>query len=302
MAFANLFCYYCCAMFDPKTNKFPYTLETDHHYLDVKIDNGLVFDENYPYFDKSRKFRFKQFWGRVVITLVVFLVQIIRMGFRVKGKKNLRKNKKLLKQGYISVSNHVHMWDFIGIMNISWPRWPNVLVWDKNVTGNNSKLVRLVGGVPIPTNHMRGFAKMMRQTIDELKNGNHIHFYAEGSMWEYYAPIRPFKTGPAYFAYKADVPIVPMAYSYRKCGFIRRKIFKQIAKFTLNIGEPLFIDKSLPQQEAIEKLTIECHEKVCELAGWKKGENIYPPLYKEETAKRIDYYTKEYGVGYKGSW
>ena len=37
--------------FDPKTNKFPYTELTDKHYLQVKKNNGLVFDENYPYID-----------------------------------------------------------------------------------------------------------------------------------------------------------------------------------------------------------------------------------------------------------
>ena len=290
-------------MFDPKTNKFPYPEDTALHYLKVKKDNGNVYDENYPYIDKSFGFKFKQFWTRVLIILVVNPITYIRLGLRVKGRKNLRKNKVLLRKGCVSVCNHVHMWDFLGIMApVHHVKWPNILAWDKNISGENGPLIRMVGGIPIPVKNMRGFAKFAHSTIDLVKNGGWLHVAAEASMWEYYAPIRPFKDGAAYFAYKADKPLVPMAFSYREPGWIRRKIFKQIALFTLNIGEPLFIDKSLPQDKAIEKLTIEAHEKICELAGFKKGENIYPPLYNKDSSKRIDYYTKEYGVGYKGSW
>ena len=44
-------------MFDPKTNKFPYPMDTGTHYLGVKKDNGNVYDTNYPYIDKSKSFK-----------------------------------------------------------------------------------------------------------------------------------------------------------------------------------------------------------------------------------------------------
>ena len=289
-------------MFDPKTNKFPYPEDTGSHYLVVKKDNGNVYDDKYPYIDKSFWFRFRQFWVRVLLFVLVYPMTYVRLGLRVKGRKNLRKNRKLLKQGAVSVCNHVHMWDYLGIKAALWPRKTNILSWDKNISGENGPLIRMVGGIPIPTQNMRGFAKFCRDTIEHVHNGAWLHVAAEASMWEYYAPIRPFKDGAAYFAYKADRPIVPMAFSYRPVGWLRKKIFKQIAKFTLVIGEPLFVDKSLPQAEAIEKLTIETHKAVCRLAGFKEGENIYSPLYNKESSKRIDYYTSKYGVGYKGSW
>ena len=288
-------------MFDPKTNKFPFPEDTASHYLNVKKDNGNIYDENYPYIDSSFGFKFKQFWVRVLIVILVYPLTYIRLCLRVKGRKNLRKNRKLLKKGAISVCNHVHMWDYLGIMSLVKPRKPKMLVWEKNVTGPSGGAVRIVGGIPIPSDNMRGFAKMCHQTFDFVKNGGWLHIYAEGAMWEYYAPIRPFKDGAAYFAFKTDRPVLPMAYSYRPVGWIRKKIFHQIAKFTLNVGEPLFIDKTLPKDEAIKKLTIQLHEACCKLAGFKEGENIYPALYNKETGKRIDYYTTEYGIGYKGS-
>ena len=38
-------------MFDPKTKKYPYPLDTGEHYLVVKGDNGLVFDKTYHYIE-----------------------------------------------------------------------------------------------------------------------------------------------------------------------------------------------------------------------------------------------------------
>ena len=46
--------------FDPKVTKYPYTEYTDQHYLVVKKNDGTVFDKNYPYIDRSRRFLFKQ--------------------------------------------------------------------------------------------------------------------------------------------------------------------------------------------------------------------------------------------------
>lgn len=179
-------------MFDPETNRFPYPMETDRHYLTVHKNRGIVFDEKYPYVDKSKGFRFRQ------------------------------------------------------------------------------GLVRLL-----------------------------LHVYAEGSMWEYYAPVRPFKRGAAHIAVDTDKPILPLGFSYREPGWIRKKIFHQIAKFTVTIGEPLFPDASLPEKERERDLTVRCRDAVCRLVGIDPQENLYPPVF--DDSKRIDYYTDTYGVGYKGS-
>ncbi len=77
-------------MFDPKTNKFPYPEYTDQHYLTVKKDNGLVFDKDYPYIDKSAGFRFKKGLVRILLLLIVFPVTKIRLGLRINGKKYLK--------------------------------------------------------------------------------------------------------------------------------------------------------------------------------------------------------------------
>ena len=285
--------------FDPKTDIYPYPEDTDKHYLKVTKDDGTVFDENYPYVDKSKSFIRKQKFLKFWICIIIFPLTHIRLGLRIKGRKNLKKHKELLKKGTLSCSNHVHMWDYLSIMNGVRFRKTNMLVWDKNVSGESGKSVRLVGGIPIPDHNMKATIECFKQVDELINSGGWLHIYPEGSMWEYYAPIRPFKSGAAYFACKNNKPIVPMAFSYRKPNWVRRLIFRQIATFTLNIGEPLLPDESLPIHEREIDLTKRCHEAVCRLAGFMPGENIYEPIF--HNSKRIDYYTTMYGAKYKGS-
>lgn len=285
--------------YDPKTNKFPYPEETDKHYIIIKKDRGIIFDSNYPYVDKSKGFRFKRFWIRLIIVLLVFLMTKIRLGLKVIGKKNLKKNKKLIKQGVISVSNHIHMWDYLAIMRtVRRYKWPYVLVWNKNVNDKQGKNVRYVGGIPIPEN-IGGTKKYLKDINELLDSGNWLHLYAEGSMWEYYKPIRPFKLGAFKLAQQFDKPIIPIGFSYRKPNFIRRKIFRQIACININIGKPLFINKDLDKHEQIIDLANRCHDEVCILSGINPSENLYEKIY--NNSKRIDYYTNTYGIKYKGS-
>ena len=283
--------------FDPKTDKFPYPENTDEHYLKIKKNNGLDFNSDYPYFDKSKDFRFKQSLIRFLLVLIVFPISRIYIGLKIKGKKNVKRNKELLKNGAISVCNHVHLWDYIGIMKGIKPFKPYVLVWAPNIRGENAFLIRMVGGVPVPDNDMKATFVYMDAVGEHLKNHGWLHIFPEGSMWEYYAPIRPFKKGAAYFSCRYDKPILPMAFSYRKPSWIRKHIFKQDACFTLTIGEPLYPNKELSINEQEIDLIKRSHDAVCKLANIDPKENIYEPIFNKD--KRVDYYTNQYGNGYK---
>lgn len=274
-------------MFDPMTKKYPYPEDTGAHYLVVKKDDGTVFDRDYPYVDRSPSMRIRQALIRAVIFLIVFPVLRIRLGLRIKGRENIRAHREEFRRGVISVSNHVHLWDYLSVMRAAFPRKTNVLVWAKNVRGENAKLIRLVGGIPLPEGDVHATAAMTKQT-EELLRGGWLHIYSEGSMWEFYRPVRPFKPGAAHLACRCGLPVLPMAFSYRKPGFIRGRIFRQTATFTLSIGEPLRPDASLPFAERRRDLTVRSHEAVCRLAGIDPAENIYPPVY--DDSKRVDYY------------
>ncbi|MBO7658877.1 MAG: 1-acyl-sn-glycerol-3-phosphate acyltransferase [Clostridia bacterium] len=273
--------------YDPKPTCYPYTEITDRHYLVVKKDDGTVFDKNYPYIDKSAGFKFKRFLMRCALATVAFPVTYVNLGLKVKGRKNLREAKKLLKNGCVSVANHIHMWDYLAIMLALFPRKTAILAWDKNMRGENKTLIRLNGGIPVPVNDPRATLAMSQAVLYYLKEGGWLHVAAEGSMWEYYMPIRPFKKGAFWFAVKSGKPVLPMGFSYREAKGIQ-KLFYKHGLITLNIGKPLFPDESLPNKEAIRKLTIEAHEAVCRLCGIEPSENIYPPVFEQN--RRVDYY------------
>ncbi|MBQ7173102.1 MAG: 1-acyl-sn-glycerol-3-phosphate acyltransferase [Clostridia bacterium] len=275
-------------MFDPKPTKYPFPKYTDRHYLVLKKDNGTVFDKNYPYIDRSPAFRFKQFLVRVLLSTIVFPVATVRLGLKIKGRKIIKENKALLRGGVVSCANHVHLWDYIAVMKAIRPFRANLLAWDKNIRGENATIIRMVGGIPIPVGDPHATGAFVHTIKNLLKSGGWLHVYAEGSMWEYYAPIRPFKSGVGYFASQCDKPILPMAFSYREPGWIRKKIFRQTALFTLSIGKPIFPDKALQRKEREEDLVRRAHEAVCRLAGIDPKENLYPPIF--DNTERIDYY------------
>ena len=274
--------------FDPKVTKYPYPEYTDEHYLEVKKDRGIVFDKNYPYIDKSKSFLRKQSMVRILLRLIVFPMTRIRLGLKIKGRENLKKHKEEISKGIISVSNHVHLFDYLSILCAIKPKRPYLLSWAKNVNGESGTLVRMVGGIPIPEDDMSATLTYLNTINDLLKNGGWLQIYAEGSMWEYYAPIRPFKKGAAYLATDNNVPILPMGFSYRKANWLRRKMFRQPAVFTLTIGEPLYANDDLPKHEKEIDLTKRCHDAVCSLAGINPEENIYPPVFAKD--KKVKYY------------
>ena len=285
-------------MFDPKTDRYPYPEWKDRHYLQVHKNRGIVFDTDYPYIDKSRWFLFRQGMIRFLLNILVFPITTIRLGLKVKGRENLKKHRETIQKGIVSCSNHVHLWDYLCIMKAVRPYRTNVISWTPNINGENGTLIRMVGGIPIPDTDLAATKTYLKEIIKLVQGGGWLQIYSEGSMWEFYAPIRPFKPGTAHIACESGRPVLPMGFSYREPGWIRKHIFRQIACFTLTIGEPILANPDLPKKEQRRDLTVRCHEAVCRLADIDPKENLYPPIFAE--SKRIDYYTDTYGIGYRG--
>ncbi len=268
----------------PKSN-IKYPEYTDMHYIKIKKDRNIKIDKNYPYVNKSKFFLFKKWLVRILLYLIVFPMTKIKLGLKVYGKNNLKENKELLKNGVISVSNHINFFDYLAILRTVKPFKPYVLAWKKNINDKSGNLVRLVGGIPIPEDDIIASKAYFKSLNNLLNDKGWLHIYAEGSMWEYYRPIRPFKTGAAYLAIKNNKPILPIGFSYRRPGFIRRKIFKQIALININVGKPIMINNNLDLKNNTNELTKKIHKAVCDLAGINN--NLYGPIYDESNNKKL---------------
>ena len=251
-------------VFVPKTDSI-WPQEPDQPLLQPKHLRQVVVDENYPFIDKSLKFFL---WRNLIyagVWTLVFFLQHVRYGIKFVGLKNLRKNKALFKNGAVTVCNHVYRWDFLAVVQATKRR-----LWfparAENLMGSDAALIRAVGGIPIAQN-FSGMKKFY-EAFDFLhQKKKWIHVFPESCRWTWYQPIRPFKRGAFEFAHRYDIPVIPMAISYRKPGPVRRFFGVKHPLITLTVGEPIMADKSLSLKQDSARLLKECHARICSMAG-----------------------------------
>ncbi len=251
--------------------RYPET--TDQPMLFPKKVNDIKIDENYPYLDNSFKAKFFHYAIYAGIFLLVFPMQKLRYGLRIVGRKNLRKNKALLKNGAITICNHVYRWDFLAVLQAVRYRRLWFPARAENINSPDSLLIRSVGGVPIPGS----FAafKKFNEAFDTIRaKKKWLHVFPESYRWEWYQPIRPFKIGAFTMAVKYDIPVVPMVISYRKVTGWRKLFGIKHPLLTIHVGEPIVHDKNLRPKQAARQLLVQTHEQMCAMAGIK--ENCWP--------------------------
>ncbi|MCL2375125.1 MAG: 1-acyl-sn-glycerol-3-phosphate acyltransferase [Firmicutes bacterium] len=266
--------------------KYDYPLRYDEHMITVKILRPpLVLDANFPYVNRSFRRRLWQFFTyAIVLFFIAFPLSLLRMGLRIKGRKNLKKNKELLKNGAVSICNHVHWWDGIAVAKAIRRRmW--IPGWAGNFQGKNAGKLKGIGTIPIPESY--GGKKAFSKALDGLaEEGAWIHYYPEGSLWFYYDAIRPFKTGAFRLAVKHNKPIVPMCFTYRPLRGLHKLFRRGGVSVTLHVGEPTMPDLSLPYTDAIEDLLTRSREKMHQMSGFHK--RIDQSATEREEDKYID--------------
>jgi len=260
---------------------FKYPEKPDDRMVALKHLRDVTVDENYPFLDKSFKFRFIRTAMYLGIFVLVFNLSPLLYGIKIEGRKNLRKHKKLFKNGAMTVSNHVHRWDFLFVLNAVRYRSMYFPAWKEHLKGPDAGFIIHAGGIPIPEDLKT--IKCFNRAFDEIhERKKWIHAFPESSRFDYFQPIRPFKKGVFTMAHRYNLPVIPMAFSYRKPGFpiTISNLFRSLAgkqklpMVTLRIGEPVLLDETLGRKEAVIKLRKDCHEAVVKLAGISK--NPYP--------------------------
>jgi len=258
-----------------------YPEQPDGHMVDVNPVRDVVVDENYPFIDKTFEFKIKNFLIYLGINSIVFLLCIIRYGLKIEGRKNLLKHRKLLKNGAMTICNHVQRWDFIFVALAVRIRRLFFPIWKEHLRGRDAGWIKHTGGIPIPESIST--IKCFNRAFDEIHAKKiWMHAYPESTRFDYYVPIRPFKKGVFSMAHRYNLPIVPIAISYRKPHFPftvinslrEKKGDKKLPLITIRVGEPILFDENLDRKEAVQKIRKECHEAVVRLAGIT--DNPYP--------------------------
>ena len=251
-----------------------YPEKPDGRMVPVNPIRDVVVDENYPFLEKSLKFKLIRWIMYVGMFTIVRIVAPIRFGIKIEGRKNLRKYKEIIKNGAMTVSNHVQRWDFMYVVVAVRYKLLYFPAWKEHLRGKDAGFIRHAGGIPVPESisAMKSFNK----AFDEIREKKFwLHSFPESSRFDYYVPIRPFKKGVFTMAHRYNIPIVPIAFSYRKPSFpyslvnLYRKIIgnKQLPHIIVRIGEPIQPDNTLDRKAAVLKLRKESHEAVVRLAG-----------------------------------
>ena len=253
---------------------YVYPERSDEHMIKVKHLRDVNLDENYPYYDKSKWGKFKRFLMEILLNVILYPLVLLTHGLRIHGRKKMKKYQKQFKDGAITISNHVFMWDYICILKAIRPIKQKIIAWKINFEGPNGPLIRNVGGMPVPTGNIRAMVKFSNALDEVLENKEWLHVYPEGSMWFFYPDIRPLKPSVFRFAVKHNKPIIPLTYTFRKRKGITR-LFTNKPQVDLHIGDPLYPDTSLPVKEAIDKLHKEAYHIMQVMCGINPGDPTY---------------------------
>lgn len=264
---------------------YKYPDRSDQHMLVLKRTRDISLDENYDYMPSGAWFKIKRTLVAVLLHLIVFPITHLTHGLKIYGRKNLRAHRKELKNGAITISNHVFMWDYLCVLKAIRPHISYFPAWKPNFESGFSPFMRILGGMPIPEGDIHAMRAFKRGMDKVLEGGKWLHVFPEGSLWYFYPDIRPLKLAVFTYAVKYDKPLIPISMSFRQRKGIRR-IFGKGPFVDLHIGEPLYADKSLSPKKAAEELRARAYHIMQEMNGIKKGD----PTYNED--QNIDNYCK----------
>lgn len=253
---------------------YQYPDRCDEHMITVEHLRDVNLDENYPYLQKSFLYKCKRAGYWALFYCVISWLLRITHGLRINGRENLKKHKDALRDGAITIANHVFMWDFLCVQKAIMPHAANFPAWKTNLEGPNGPLIRLAGGIPIPTDSMRSMKKFKAAMDEVLSSKRWLHFYPEGSLWFFYPDIRPLKKAVFQYAVRYDRPIIPITMSFRPRKGIT-KWFTKTPMVDLHIGEPLFADKELSAVSAAKKLQEQAYHIMQVMNGIHPGDPTY---------------------------
>lgn len=241
------------------------------HLVPVEKVCSLTFDENYPYLDDSPQFKKERFKCYTLAYTWCRLMNPIRYGLRIHGRSILRRYRRELSGGAITICNHAYRWDLVSVLHaIRWQKlW--VPVYGENLMTKDQWYIKHIGGIPVPDS--MAAMKKFNEAFDELhRRRQWFHVFPEECRWDYYKPIRPFRKGAFSMSYKYGMPILPCCLTYRpRTGLYR--LFGDQSKplLDITIGEPIFPDTKAPRKTEVDRLRAVAHARLEQMAGITKN-------------------------------
>lgn len=253
---------------------YVYPEQSDQHMIDVRHLRDVDLNEDYPYLQKSWGYKLRRGGLWLLCNGFVFFLLRITHGLRIHGRKNLKLYKDEMKGGFITVANHVFMWDFLCVMKAMRPHLGFFPAWKINLEGPNGPLIRLAGGIPVPTGNLSSMKKFKDAMAEVFEKKRWMHFYPEGSMWFFYPDIRPLKKAVFHYAVQYDRPVIPLVFTFRPRKNISR-LFTRKPLVDLTVGEPLRHDPSLSRVSATVELQKRTYHVMQTMAGIYPGDPTY---------------------------
>lgn len=253
------------AMDYPQDNPFARTLFP-------KYTKQLAIDDKYPYLNDSVGYKFNLFLGYYVFLHLLLRIKLrVQMGLRIRGREVLKKHKEGLKNGAITIANHVYRLDCPCVL-IAVNRTHNTRIpmFAPNFRTKDGYFMGIAGGIPIPEAEAGMSAmKKFNEAFDEFhRRGWWFHIFPEACRWDMYKPLRPFQKGAFTMSYKYNKPLLPCVITYReRKGIFRLFGPKELPLLTVTIGEPIYPDTTQPRKTEVERLRNVAHAQMQQMAG-----------------------------------
>ena len=249
----------------PQDNPFARTLFP-------KYTKQLAIDDKYPYLNDSVGYKFNLYLGYYVFLHLLLRIKLrVQMGLRIRGREVLKKHKEGLKNGAITIANHVYRLDCPCVL-IAVNRTHNTRIpmFAPNFRTKDGYFMGIAGGIPIPEAEAGMSAmKKFNEAFDEFhRRGWWFHIFPEACRWDMYKPLRPFQKGAFTMSYKYDKPLLPCVITYReRKGIFRLFGPKELPLLTVTIGEPIYPDTTQARKTEVERLRNVAHAQMQQMAG-----------------------------------
>ena len=264
---------------------YTYPEKSDRHMLELKRTYKLELDENYKFMPRGAWFRISRALVASLLHLIVFPLMRLTHGLKIYGKENLKKHRSELRDGAVTVSNHVFMWDYLAVLKAIRPHISYFPAWKPNLESSFYPFMRILGAMPIPEGDIHLMAKLKHDMDEVVSSGRWLHVFPEGSLWYFYPAIRPLKPAAFIYAAKYGKPLIPISMSFRPRKGIN-KLFGKGPCVDLHIAEPIYADKSLGCREAADDLRARAYHIMQVMNGINPGDPTY------NTDHDIDNYKK----------